>query len=132
MQDDVVAHMRRVVDAGDPEARGRGSLPDHIVAHRHPRSVRGDADRLAGALWRQVADPIALDIDPDVEDGVGRRVDPVGRKIHQAVSPGDAVDDIVDNVALRVDGVDLAAYGRAPVLVTLLRRTTLPAPVVSI
>src|SRR5438309_3312214 len=102
--------MRRVVVAADPEARGHGSLPDHVVAHRDSPSAGGDADPRAGALWRQVADPVSLDDNPKVEVG---RVDPVGPKIHQAVSPGDAVDDIVDDVAVGVDAVGGAVCGRA-------------------
>src|SRR5205085_10455082 len=85
-----------------------GSLPDRVVAHRHPRSVRSDADRLAGSLWRQVADPVSLDDNPQVDAGVGRRVDPVGAEIDEAIGAVDSVDDIVDNVALRVDAVGLA------------------------
>src|SRR5204862_4677282 len=100
---------RRVVVAADPEAGGHGSLPDHVVAHRDSPSAGADADPRAGALWRQVADPVSLDDNPKVEVG---RVDPVGPKIHQAVSPGDAVDDIVDNVAVGVDAVDGAVCGR--------------------
>src|SRR5438309_10558234 len=105
--------MRRVVVAADPEAGGHGSLPDHVVAHRDSPSVGADADPRAGALWRQVADPVSLDDNPEVEVGVALRVDPVGPKIHQAVSPGGAVDDIVYNVPVCVDAVGGAACGRA-------------------
>src|ERR1051325_7871757 len=86
---------------------------DVLSRQAHPRAAREGTYWLAGSLRRQVADPVALDDNPEGDRGVALRVDPVGGEIGDAVGTKDADDDIVDDVALGRDGEGFGAQWKA-------------------